>query len=57
MGDFMAEDGGESVVVLCDGEDAGVDEDFTAGDNEGVAFYACQRSSQADGTKTYQENL
>lgn len=35
---FVAEDGSESVVVSSDGKDAGVDEDFAAGDHEGVAF-------------------
>jgi hypothetical protein len=36
VGDFVAEDGGEGVFVVADVEEAAVDEDFAAGDDEGV---------------------
>jgi hypothetical protein len=35
---FVAEDGGETVVVFGYGEDSGVDEDLTTGDYKGVSF-------------------
>ena len=36
VADFVAEDDGESVFILSDGKDAGVDSDFAAGKAEGV---------------------
>lgn len=36
MGDLVAEDGGEGVLVVADVEEAAVDEDFAAGDDKGV---------------------
>ena len=36
MCDFVTENGGEGVFVAADVEDAAMDEDFTAGEDEGI---------------------
>ncbi len=40
VGRFVAHDGGEASVGFSDGEDAGVDADFAAGEAEGVDVFA-----------------